>query len=546
MIKYWSGGFAGVVLLLLALSQLTAPRASAAGVVGNGTPGSCTEAAFDAAWAGGGVVTFNCGGAATIILTSQKSLVADVTFEGAGLITLSGNNATRLFVVNGGVLLTLNNITLTAGSSAGSSDVRGGLIDGTGAQIVVNSSRLTSSTATDQGGAIYCYVGTGGTLEVNNSVISGSSAARGGGIYNDGCAMTVTNSLFSGNSAVGAGSKLGGGIFTDGPLAVTNTTFTNNSGFDGGGLYIGSNAVATLSQVALLDNSANYGAGLENTGTVTITDSLIGANAAVNDGGGLWNLNGQVVMRRTTVRDNSAGQGGGINSYGDSVELTDVNVVGNTATGSGGGIYHGGGTLFVTNATISANRATAAGGNGGGIYQNSGDNLTLTNVTLSNNTAAGFGGGLYHLARYAILTNVTIGNNTAQAGDAIYEGSIFGDPNVVQIKNTAIFGSSNNCDGPLFGSLGHNVSQGTCASLVAATDQPNVAAIHLGALAANGGTFAMPTILPQPGSPVIDAADPASCPALDQRGAARVGTCDVGAVEFGAVLVQQYIPLVVR
>ncbi|MBA3468764.1 MAG: right-handed parallel beta-helix repeat-containing protein [Herpetosiphonaceae bacterium] len=544
MIKHGSGLFAGVVLLVLVFSQLTAQPASAGGVVGTGTPASCTEAAFDAAWAGGGVVTFNCGGAATIILTSQKSLVADVTFNGAGLITLSGNNLTRLLVANGGVLLTLNNMTLTAGSTA----VGGALIEGTGAQIVVNGSRLTNSTATDQGGAIYCYVGTGGTLAVNNSVISGNSAARGGGIYNDGCVMSVSNSLFSGNSTVGAGSQRGGGLYTDGPLTVTNSTFTNNSGFDGGGVYVSSNAVATLSRVALLANSGSYGAGLENSGTVTITDSLISGNTALNDGGGIWNLDGRVVMRRTTVRDNRGSQGGGINSYGNRVELADVNVSGNTATGStgGGGIYHGGGTMFITNATISTNQATGVGGNGGGIHQNSNDNLTLTNVTLSNNTAAGFGGGLYHLARYAVLTNVTIGRNTALAGDAIYEASVSGDPNVVQVKNTAIFGSANNCDGSLFVSLGHNVSQGTCASLVAATDQPNVPAVQMGALTNNGGAFAMLTIMPLPGSPVINAGDPAACPTLDQRGAARVGTCDVGAVEFGAVLPRLYLPLLVR
>jgi hypothetical protein len=547
MFKHWSWGLVGAVLLVLLGSRLTAHTVSAAGVVGTGTPASCTEAAFDAVWPGGGAVTFNCGGAATIILTSQKSLVASVTFEGAGLITLSGNNLTRLFEVNGGVLLTLNNITLTAGNAG--AGMRGGLIDGTGAQYVVTTSRLTNRTATQQGGAIYCYVGTGGTLAVNNSVIADNSEGSGGGIFNDGCAASVTNTTFSHNLTSGTGLQ-GGGIYTAGPLTVTNSSFSTNGAFDGGGVYVSATAVATLSRVSLLANTGAYGAGLENSGALTVTDSLISGNTAGNDGGGIWNLNGTVVMRRTTVRGNSGSQGGGINSYGSSVTLTDVNVVDNTATSGdgGGGIYHGGGTLFVTNATISHNQVTGVGGDGGGIYQNSDDNLTLTNVTLSDNTAAGFGGGLYHQARYAILTNVTIGNNTAQAGDAIYENSPGPptSPGLVQIRNTVIFGSANNCDGTIFDSLGHNVSQGTCVALDDPSDLPNVAAVKMGALAANGGAFAMLTIMPLAGSPVINAGDPSACSALDQRGAARVGMCDIGAVEFGAVLPRVYIPLIQR
>ncbi|MCB0148930.1 MAG: hypothetical protein KDE01_14920, partial [Caldilineaceae bacterium] len=62
----------------------------------------------------------------------------------------------------------------------------------------------------------------------------------------------------------------------------------------------------------------------------------------------------------------------------------------------------------------------------------------------------------------------------------------------------------------------------------------------------NGGSFPMQTILPQAGSPLIDAGDPAQCNATDQRGAARVGTCDIGSVEYGAEAFALYLPAVVR
>src|SRR5882724_1509501 len=66
---------ARVLVLSLGWLALTQP-AGADVVVGTGTASSCTEAAFGAAVASvsaaGGTITFNCGGPATIILTSQK------------------------------------------------------------------------------------------------------------------------------------------------------------------------------------------------------------------------------------------------------------------------------------------------------------------------------------------------------------------------------------------------------------------------------------------------------------------------------------------
>ena len=48
--------------MLSALVLAAVPSvALAAGVVGSGTPGSCTDAALTTALAGGGTVTFNCG-----------------------------------------------------------------------------------------------------------------------------------------------------------------------------------------------------------------------------------------------------------------------------------------------------------------------------------------------------------------------------------------------------------------------------------------------------------------------------------------------------
>src|SRR4051812_24682321 len=97
-----------IAVLLAALALAAGPHiASAGGTVGNGTPSDCTDASFNAALVGGGTVTFNCGPDPLTIVIAAKTIAANTTIDGGGKLTLSGNDANRLFVVNGGVTLTL-------------------------------------------------------------------------------------------------------------------------------------------------------------------------------------------------------------------------------------------------------------------------------------------------------------------------------------------------------------------------------------------------------------------------------------------------------
>jgi predicted outer membrane repeat protein len=253
-----------VVVALLLLASFS-QGALAGGVVGTGTPDSCTEAALNAALgcgappvsncAGGGTVTFNCGGAATITVTSTKTISADTTIDGGGVITISGGNSVGVFSVNTGVKFTVQNLTIA-----------------------------NSKSASLAGGAIY----NGGTLTVTNSTFSGNSAIVGGGIYNGGGTLTVTNSTFSGNSA-----DNGGGINNNsgGTLTVTNSTFSGNSSPFGGGIYTGGGKL-TVTNSTFSGNSSPFGGGIYNNGTVTVTNTIVansikGGNCygTVTDGG---------------------------------------------------------------------------------------------------------------------------------------------------------------------------------------------------------------------------------------------------------------------
>src|SRR5258708_10123181 len=115
-----------VVLVASAIgsTQLTV---QAAGVVGTGTPDSCNEGGLDAALAGGGGITFNCGPSPVAIsILKEKDITANVSINGGGLVTISGRNRARIFRVNAGASLTLNNISLAYAAANGAGNGDGG------------------------------------------------------------------------------------------------------------------------------------------------------------------------------------------------------------------------------------------------------------------------------------------------------------------------------------------------------------------------------------------------------------------------------------
>ncbi len=173
-----AGGFLGAVPLggaaiLLLITFAASRTAWADAVVGTGTASSCTEAALNAALAGGGSITFNCGTSPVTIMVT-RAIAADTSIDGAGLITLSG-------------VLAVWNVTVTLAN-------------------------LSISTIFNDGG----------TLTVTNCTLSGNAGI--GAIANHGGTVTVTNSTFSGNTSGGISNNTGG------TLTVTNSTFSGNNG----------------------------------------------------------------------------------------------------------------------------------------------------------------------------------------------------------------------------------------------------------------------------------------------------------------------------
>ena len=99
------------LMIVFILPVLALPAVPAhAGVVVS----ACTETALKASLMGGGTVTFSCSG--TITLTSTITIAANTTIDGSGQnVIISGGGAVRVFVVNSGFTLNLNQLTVTGG-----------------------------------------------------------------------------------------------------------------------------------------------------------------------------------------------------------------------------------------------------------------------------------------------------------------------------------------------------------------------------------------------------------------------------------------------
>jgi len=518
----------------------------AAGVVGNGTPASCTAAALTAALGGGGTVTFDCGPAPhTITLTTVQTITTDTTIDGGNLITLSGGMATRLFSVQNGATFTVRGLQLVDGSTTG----KGGAI---------YAERLSTITIED------CL------FQDNVAANGGAIATNGWGANDDGVVLSISGSTFSHNTATApalpGGGNGGGALYLSGGTAamVSDTTFSGNTAGNGGAIHLlHSNLWAT--DVTFTSNSAQNTAGGGGGGAIYMD--------------GTKALSGQVRLQACTFRQNSTNQlGGAIFSFPEGTGATAIDQStfdGNVSTnrGQGGAIYHqsalGTGPLTITRSLFVANRAAAepldAASQGGALWLLDAP-VTIVNSTFTGNQAVhahsndlaaddwrrGFGGAIRTSSQTTIVNSTIAGNMAGFVGGALAGPATATNSIIANNTSGNPWSIQQNCTVELSnggGSIQYpqkttgNWNDYECFGGQTAVNP------QLGALSANGG----PTLtIPLPaGSPAIGGGLNAACPATDQRGFFRTdGQCDVGAYEAGAVVFVPsqwvYLPLTTR
>ena len=520
----------GVILLALLIAPAAPRVAQAASVVGDGTPASCTEAALDAALADGGAIAFECGGAHTIVFSSQKVIQAATTIDGGGVITFSGDDKVSLFKVAPDIELNLDNLVLTDGRGV----QFGGAIESFGT-VVLRHTTVQNSTLPD----CQLCIGAGiasraGRLELYDSrVISNTGGTYGGGIITSdvsdegeffpGGQLIIRDSLVQGNRTAG----IGGGILVDGVAEISNTVISDNEsvGAFGGGIATFADTLTLSNSVVERNRAGRGGGGLLVTTRgepsrpeVIIRDTRISENSTGSTGadlgGGIYiTSGGSLALLRSTVSDNMAGGGAGLFSEYTATEVT------------------------IDQSTFSGNYTP---GDGGALWISSGVH-TLTTVTISGNTAAR-GGGIFMGTKVdrnvgdpsGALNHVTLAGNRATAG-----ANMFHDNGALRLTNTIVaypLGETPNCvfsaTTSALESGGYNVVDDDSCSVDNDGDQQD-ADPRLVPLENNGG----PTLthLPLATSPAIDAGG-GTCPPADQRDLARPqgAACDAGAVEVVA------------
>lgn len=299
------GWMASLWLLLGTLFVLNAASAYAGGVVGDGTPASCNNAAYTAKMAGGGLVTFNCGSAPIVIPVTTQVINSGVTttVDGGGLVSLDGGDSLQLFLVQNGGTLNLRNVNLRRGRFLSG----GAIYNQTGGTVDLDRVRIENSVAESTlsgngGGAIYSL----GTLRIDRSHIANNEAKRLGGALLVGGTVTVRNTSFIANKATIGGAiwqtnpgtltlenvsfisnrvdaltsslpRQGGAIYTFGSLNATNTTFAFNIADTGGGLYAATGSVNAFVNVTMYANRANIGGAIFNeSSNITLRNTVAG------------------------------------------------------------------------------------------------------------------------------------------------------------------------------------------------------------------------------------------------------------------------------
>lgn len=482
----------------------------------------------------------------------------------------------------------------------------GGAIANTGV-LEVSNSTFRDNRANNLGGAIY----NAGVLEVSNSVFYNNSASFGGGIANfavvnisqtnfisntGGLAnmflssiakprrASITASMFMSNTQT-----LGGGIYNELPLTISDTTFRGNravigsgdSGM-GGALYNFTTSSVTMTNALLQNNTAvKQGGAINNQGTIIMLGSQLVANRAPF-GGGVSNALGRIDIRESTIEQNQANNGGGIyNSvFNGTITITKSLLRNNRAFFFGGGLENRF-RMIIDQSTITNNQSIGAGGglvnlnyldlSNTTIYSNTSNsdggaiaNTGIANVvqsTLSDNRALRNGGGLsnYPTGKVSILQS-TISNNTAlKQGGAITNTGTITVGNSIIAANIAITGTDFLQFSGSLTSLGYNLigSNETVTNTFPLTNTnhdlvgtaANPLDPQLGPLQDNGGPTW--TMKPLPNSPAIDTGTASSPFMDDQRGIGfprKVGTkVDIGAVEVQfSEIWRVYLPLIVK
>ena len=295
---------------------------------------------------------------------AYKAKTLSIKGAGAGA-KIDGNKEGTALTIETDVPVTIENITITGGETAGN------------------------------GGGIYLASASSVTISENTEIIS-NDAKDGGGIFNAGT-LYLCGGVISKNTA----SNCGGGVYSTGTMFMYGSAVIGDSS---------KTTAATKSESTYSNKAAAAGGGIYSTGNLYLGFSSAGSEAALTGGvcynfakntGGIYQI-GAAASKEFKINSGSVlynaerGMYVGMGKF----TMTGGTVSGNTALDTedehslrGAGIYVGAGcTAVISGGTISSNEAAVKGG---GIHiAQSSSKLTIEGGTISGNTAGSYGSGI--------------------------------------------------------------------------------------------------------------------------------------------------------
>ncbi len=244
----------------------------------------------------------------------------DILGPGVSQLSVSGNDDSRVFVVNGGQTAAVSGMTIRDGENTGFGASGGGILNAGTLTLdrvnVAENNVIANHTAVGMG---TLAIGTGGGIanfgtlaidhsSIQNNAVTGtangaagftaSAQAYGGGIYSDtGSTLTMLRSTVSANLA--------------GATAINATTNQNFAA--GGGLSAVLTASAIIRVSTIADNSVTgipiaaqaFGGGVHGDSATTLTSDTITGNSNLTGGGS--NVYGDASLENTIIANGSVG-----------------------------------------------------------------------------------------------------------------------------------------------------------------------------------------------------------------------------------------------
>ncbi|UCC63942.1 MAG: right-handed parallel beta-helix repeat-containing protein [Anaerolineae bacterium] len=237
---------------------------------------------------------------------------------------------------------------------------------------------------------------------ISNTISDNYAANTCGGVCIESShSVTLIGNVIVSNTARQQGFVGGGaGVYLRSSRNVSllnNTIMYNGADGDigvghlyGGGVYIGSNTTAVLTDNTINANEATTGGGvyLTNSDGITLSYNSIGNNYAASGGGGIYMIDASPALRGNQITNNYAViAGGGIYMLEASPTLKCNRIIGNVTPDDGGGIFiDNNSSPTLVNNVMARNRA---GSNGGGIYIDFYSTPAITNNTIVANSLEG-------------------------------------------------------------------------------------------------------------------------------------------------------------